>query len=335
MADGNISIYRFDASSTWLTIRFVDVSRTITATDITTTNITADNGNFDVITANTANITTVNSTDVNSTNITADNGNFDVITTNTGNITTVNSTDVNSTNVTATEVRADDVINGNDVRFFGAVGDGVTDDTTAFVNAIAANACIFVPAGTWRLTSGINVPTGKCIKGVNGNSSILLFDTADTEMITTSSSVYLSDFQVRYSGVYNVSTIGIKVTSSFNIIQNVRINNSPTPLAKGIEIDGTLTGIGLSSVSLINNFVGVELQALRIIGGTTPTVDETIRITVVGGLYSAENGTAGAVAVIETVNIVREMTLTGMIVRAVSPPVTGVLLSADTPRMKV
>lgn len=61
-----------------------------------------------------------------------------------------------------------------------------------------------------------------------------------------------------------------------------------------------------------------------------PTVDETIRITILGGIYSVDNATAAAVAVIETVDIVREMTITGTIVRAVAPPVTGVLLSADT-----
>jgi hypothetical protein len=47
----------------------------------------------------------------------------------------------------------------NDVKAYGAVGDGTTDDTTAFTNALTAAASgnfdIIVPAGTYKLTSGI------------------------------------------------------------------------------------------------------------------------------------------------------------------------------------
>src|SRR6476661_3517864 len=43
---------------------------------------------------------------------------------------------------------------GVNIRDFGAVGDGVTDDTQAFKKAIAAcgfNKSVFLPAGTYRL----------------------------------------------------------------------------------------------------------------------------------------------------------------------------------------
>lgn len=48
------------------------------------------------------------------------------------------------------------------VRDYGAVGDGIVDDTAAFVAALAANtnAVVSVPPGTYKVTSGLTVRTG-------------------------------------------------------------------------------------------------------------------------------------------------------------------------------
>jgi len=55
---------------------------------------------------------------------------------------------------------------------FGAVGDGVADDTAAIQAAIdaaaAAGPVLHVPAGTYRLTSPVEVPAGGVIEGVSG-----------------------------------------------------------------------------------------------------------------------------------------------------------------------
>src|SRR5690349_6913717 len=51
----------------------------------------------------------------------------------------------------------------NNVKAFGAVGDGVTDDTAAIQAALNAvpgiGGVVYVPAGTYLLTSGLAVPT--------------------------------------------------------------------------------------------------------------------------------------------------------------------------------
>ena len=41
------------------------------------------------------------------------------------------------------------------VKDFGAVGDGVTDDTAAFTNALASGQCLHIPAGTYLITSSL------------------------------------------------------------------------------------------------------------------------------------------------------------------------------------
>jgi hypothetical protein len=53
--------------------------------------------------------------------------------------------------------RTADVIN---VKDFGAVGDGVADDRAAFQNAIATGKTVFIPDGTYNLTTGVGISSG-------------------------------------------------------------------------------------------------------------------------------------------------------------------------------
>jgi len=53
---------------------------------------------------------------------------------------------------------------------FGAVGDGTTDDTTAFVNALAAADTVYVPDGHYKLTNTINI-TNKRMYGTKRTAS--------------------------------------------------------------------------------------------------------------------------------------------------------------------
>lgn len=51
------------------------------------------------------------------------------------------------------------------VRDFGALGDGSTDDSAAFAAALAAGDEVFVPVGNYVVGSTIAVPTGKHLRG--------------------------------------------------------------------------------------------------------------------------------------------------------------------------
>lgn len=62
-------------------------------------------------------------------------------------------------------------------QMFGAKGDGVTDDTAAIQAAINGASEIFIPEGTYKISSTISVPKNKRITGtigtvITGNSSI-------------------------------------------------------------------------------------------------------------------------------------------------------------------
>ena len=49
-------------------------------------------------------------------------------------------------------------LTGINVKDYGAAGDGATDDTTAFQNAIAANRVVHVPGGTYKLSGELVIP---------------------------------------------------------------------------------------------------------------------------------------------------------------------------------
>ena len=57
---------------------------------------------------------------------------------------------------------------------FGAVGDGVTDDTQAFIKAIASGKSIKVTNGTYLITSTLTIESGIVFEGY-GSKSIIKF----------------------------------------------------------------------------------------------------------------------------------------------------------------
>ena len=73
-----------------------------------------------------------------------------------------------------------------DVRRYGAVGDGTTNSSTAFANAIASSDDVFVPGLTFR-ASNLNLRSGVTIRGVGNTSRVRPVDSNDHGVITTDS----------------------------------------------------------------------------------------------------------------------------------------------------
>jgi len=67
-----------------------------------------------------------------------------------------------------------------DVMDYGAIGDGQTDDTPAFINAIKAipgsGAILFIPAGEYLIKKTLTIDKGVLIKGEGFERSRLFFD---------------------------------------------------------------------------------------------------------------------------------------------------------------
>lgn len=114
-------------------------------------------------------------------------------------------------------------------EFFGAVGDGVTDDSTAIQNAIdESSIIIFQPDKVYVISTPINIHSNKLI-GLNGSTiklvsehPINMFRIIDSENVTIENGKFESIWEVGYES----KEIPIVVSSSRDItFNNIEVTN--------------------------------------------------------------------------------------------------------------
>ncbi|MGD6898598.1 glycosyl hydrolase family 28-related protein [Bacillus infantis] len=115
-----------------------------------------------------------------------------------------------------------------DVTKYGAKGDGITDDTQAFKDAIFAldsGQEIYVPRGNYKIHEPLITKKHFKIRGADIDNTVLLFQGTDGIM-TTSRTDYLSisDLKIK-DELQGQGTIGIKLVeySSYHRIRNISI----------------------------------------------------------------------------------------------------------------
>jgi collagen type VII alpha len=110
------------------------------------------------------------------------------------------------------------------VKDYGAVGDGTTDDTTAVVSALASGGITFFPAGTY-LVSNLSLAAGAYLKGVGSGY-----------YGTTSSTTQRSIIKLKNSA--NADVLTIPQGNSYGRIEDIEINGNATNQTTGaIGID--------------------------------------------------------------------------------------------------
>lgn len=67
-----------------------------------------------------------------------------------------------------------DRVPGVNVKTYGAIGDGVANDTAAFTAAMAASTAVYVPPGTYKITSTLAVPNNTTLYGAGRGTTKLL-----------------------------------------------------------------------------------------------------------------------------------------------------------------
>ncbi len=119
------------------------------------------------------------------------------------------------------------------VRDFGAVGDGITDDTLAFGQALQAHDCIYIPVGIYRITSTIYISSNKKIIGA-GQSTIIKADTNLFNVMEVQGGYNIfSDFAID-GGDVGLKCEGIIAPCVQNRFENLIIQNANS----GIVLDG-------------------------------------------------------------------------------------------------
>lgn len=132
---------------------------------------------------------------------------------------------------------------------YGAVGDynpttGLgTDDTQAFINAIAASNVIFIPAGSYKVSESLNLKDRIVISGVYKQSKI--YFTKDNATLFVGSIDLFPTTSFYYGMIQNLDIIGLGKT--FN--------------QKGMNLDGYLSHVNGVGISKFNR--GVELRGVQ------------------------------------------------------------------------
>ena len=151
------------------------------------------------------------------------------------------------------------------VKDFGAVGDGTTNDTAAFTNALATSNSIFVPIGTYIVNSTLTVNTA--LIGENRYTSIIKQKTGSSTgaiTITLNSNSTLQNLSVNINNIASSTPVVMTTGAS-----NVQISNCNLYQVNGASQNGgsVVTGTNITDFKIINCYVENALN----LGGSYST----------------------------------------------------------------
>lgn len=107
---------------------------------------------------------------------------------------------------------------------YGAVGDGVADDTTAWQAMVNASRFCLIPAKTYKLTS-ITLPDKTFIQGTENS---IIRPSSDTPVLKANGLTKLTIQDITIDGTDGDKNVGIEVLNSANIsIKNVTLKEIP------------------------------------------------------------------------------------------------------------
>ena len=159
------------------------------------------------------------------------------------------------------------------VKDFGAVGDGVTDDTAAINRALYQLFCresnpqvrrsLFFPAGVYRVTGSINIPPYATLYGEGLNNSIISMDpSVATYVARTADSSQQTGANIGSGGATPPAfiTISNMCFQNLNATANTFLVQDATDCHfQNVSFTGALTTSSLTSASA--NIMGVEFAS--------------------------------------------------------------------------
>ena len=123
------------------------------------------------------------------------------------------------------------------VKDYGAVGDGIADDSDAIQSALDASDFVILPHGNYRITKTLTLSRGnQHIEGDTLDQPLITFDgQIGVAIRVTSPRCYLANFRVQTSNdsetfrpIDDTNYVGIKYEVGYNFINNVKIGGFNT-----------------------------------------------------------------------------------------------------------
>ena len=151
------------------------------------------------------------------------------------------STDNGGTVIVANTNRWKRVFDGTvNVKWFGAIGDGATDDTMAIQACINSGANVYVPAGRYNITSDLTCSGNIFIHGDGQNGSCFimlgtssfLYNGGDASSRWNTSQISLNKLSFLVNGISNKNVIDIRYTNGTG-------NTEKTVFIKEVKVQGT------------------------------------------------------------------------------------------------
>lgn len=122
------------------------------------------------------------------------------------------------------------------VTDYGAKGDGVTDDSQAFINAVANRGLIIVPPGKYRITKPVTLQSNTILTGCGG--SVLLIDGAvPTINIWSTGLIYHDVTNIRITNLELTLHPNARSGSGISIVQNYQENVTMQSAIANIYLD--------------------------------------------------------------------------------------------------
>jgi hypothetical protein len=161
------------------------------------------------------------------------------------------------------------------VQDFGAVGDGVADDTDAIQNALDASDYVYLPPGTYLVSSPLTITTGsgKSICGSNrGKTVITKVDLSAPNVTRTYDSVVFNynvpcifaliaadESYVRYVNLENINLVGLAGDETQVAIFAPRVTYS---IFQSIEARYGKSMYESTALSFVNTFISVRSREM-------------------------------------------------------------------------
>lgn len=173
------------------------------------------------------------------------------------------------------------------VKDFGAIGDGVVDDTGPINIALATGKSVYFPAGTYRITSTLSFATdGQVLYGDGKDSQSIITNTTNAAPLFVSS-VGSGAVYKRRCGLHGLSFVGNTLTTGGinfrGLSDGITGDADKSCWMRDIRITGVGAGWAMRVNSWANNFDNVEIwsnfRGLQVETGTNSTMFSGFYVT--------------------------------------------------------